>query len=224
MALKTLLFTLCLTLTMPASASDSPMTDENFMLVLREVEGANKQEFGLVPTGPSTAVLADGEKVTLNHAWFDLIGDLHVRFVIDGEHTMQNLTMEDFSKLGISPEQAVEIAIANIRNRYGVPHATEWDKGIMLVAGKSSDLDSSYFLDRAFWEALLKNHQEGVVVGVPKRGGLIYAPVSNHSAVADMEASIGALYESSENLRVSSALYLYKYGRWTVYSRPASLE
>lgn len=222
MALKALLLTILFSLTMPVFAADPPKTDEDFMLVLREVEGANKEEFGLVATGPSTAVLANGEKVTLHSAWFDLIGDMHVRFVIDGEHTMQNLTMEEFSKLGLSPEQAVEIAISNIKKRYGVPHASEWDQGIMLVAGESPDLDSSYFLDRAFWDAALEKHPEGLVVGVPKRGGLIYAPVSNTKAVGDMEASINALFESSENLRVSSALYLYKGGRWTVYRKPAS--
>lgn len=222
MALKTLILTLCMTMTMHAHATDRPEVDENFMLVLREVEGANKKEFGLVPTGPSTAMLEGGEKVTFNLAWFNLIGDMHVRFVMDGEHTMQNLTMEELSKMGVSPEQAVELAVANIKNRYGSPRATEWDDGIMLVSGESSDLDSSYFLDRAFWDDLLGAHPEGVVVGVPKRGGLIFAPVADRSAVTALEASIGALYETSENLRVSSALYLYKGGRWSVYRNPAS--
>jgi hypothetical protein len=94
----------------------------------------------------------------------------------------------------------------------------------MLVSGESPDLDSSYFLDRSFWDKLLLKHPQGVVVGVPKRGGLIYAPVSDNAALAALERSIRTLYETSENMRISSALYLYVDRKWTVYRTPASLN
>ena len=208
---------------MTSSAIDNKETDENFMLVLREVEGANKQDFGFKATGPMTGTL-DGENVTVENAWFDLIGDMHVRFVIDGEHSMQNLTAEEFSAFGLTPEQAVEIAIANIKRRYGTPHASSWDDGIMLVSGDSPDLDSSYFLDMAFWENLLRDNPDGLIAGVPKRGGLIFAPVSDKLAVLSLERSIRALYESSESMRVSAGLYLFKDGKWSLYRKPASLH
>lgn len=192
------------------------------MLVLREVEGANKQEFGFIATRPTTATLSNGETVTINSAWFDLIGDMHVRFVTDSEHSMQNLKAEEFSELGLTPEQAAEVAIANIKKRYGAPQATPWEGGIMLVSGESPDLDSSYFLDREFWQTLLVKHPSGLIVGVPKRGGLIYAPVPDSQAVALLERSIRSLYESSDNMRVSSALYMFKDGQWTVHRKPAS--
>jgi len=60
MPLKSLFIAFCMVLTLSANANDLAGTDENFMLVLREVEGANKQEFGLVPSGPNTAVLGSG--------------------------------------------------------------------------------------------------------------------------------------------------------------------
>lgn len=224
MSIRPLVLTFLLAMTMPSGADDRPQADENFMLVLREVEGANKQEFGLTPSGPSVATLSTGETITINNAWFNLIGDMHVRFVIDGEHTMGNVTIDEFSKLGMSPEQAVDLAIGNIKKRYGAPTASDWDEGIMLVAGESADLDSSYFLDRGFWDQLLLKHPDGVVVGVPKRGGLIFAPVADKKAVRALEAGIGPLYRSSENMRVSSALYLYKGSRWSVYRSPASLQ
>ena len=224
MALRNFLSIFLLLIAMTSSAADRPRPDENFMLVLREVEGANKQDFGFKPTGPSTATLNNGERVTLNNAWYDLIGDMHVRFVIDGEHSMQNLSAEEFSAFGLTPEHAAEIAITNIKSRYGSPRATPWEDGIMLVSGESPDLDSSYFLDREFWENLLTKYPDGVIVGVPKRGGLIYAPVSDKQAISALERSIRFLYESSDNLRVSAALYLFKDGKWTVYRKPASLN
>ena len=156
---------------MTASASEPKRPDDNFMLVLREVEGANKQEFGFTPAGPSTGTLNNGETITINSAWFDLIGDMHVRFVIDGKRTMQNLTAEQFAAYGLSPEDAVTVAIANIKARYGEPKARAWEAGIMLVGGESPDFDSSYFLDRSFWDKLLLKHPQGVVVGVPNAAG-----------------------------------------------------
>lgn len=206
----------------PASSADHPHPDDDFMLVLREVEGANKREYGLVPSGPSTGTLRDGRPFTLHNAWFDLIGDMHVRFVIDGSDSMQNLTMEEYSRYGITPEQAVDVAVANIRRRYGPPQAGEWDQGILLVSGDSPDLDTSYFLDYGFWDEQLAAHPEGLVVGVPQRGGLIFAPVSNASAVDVLQDSIVGLYQDSGNQRISSALYLYKDHCWSVYRDPLS--
>jgi hypothetical protein len=224
MVLKHLLPLLLSLVAMTSGAKDNPESDPNFMLVLREVEGANKQDFGFKPAGTGSATLPSGETITMSPAWFDLIGDMHVRFVIDGEHSMQNLTAEEFSALGLTPERAAEVAISNIKSRYGQPHATPWEDGIMLVSGKSPDLDSSYFLDSAFWDGLLREHPEGLIVGVPKRGGLIYAPVSDKRAVSSLERSIRFLYESSDSMRVSAALYLFKDDKWTVYRKPVSLN
>jgi len=210
--------------TMTANAADKILPDENFMLVLREVEGINKLEFGYRPTGQGTGNLVNGEVVTFEGAWFDLIGDMHVRFVIDGETSMNNLTAEKFAAYGLTPKQAVDVAIRNIRTRYGEPNSQEWEAGIMLVSGKSPDFDSSYFLDRAFWDGLLKKYPEGLVVGVPERGGLVYAPVSDGSAVSVLESNIAHLYQTSGAMRVSSALYLYKGGTWTVHRNPMSLH
>jgi hypothetical protein len=90
----------------------------------------------------------------------------------------------------------------------------------MLVQGKSPDLDSSYFLDRDFWRDLLRQHPEGILVAVPKRGGLLFTPMSDGKAVENMRKGIAYLYSSSGQMRVSSALYLFKDDRWTVFQPP----
>jgi len=202
-------------------AAESSRPDENFMLVLRETENARKQKFGFKASGSARVTLQSGETVTLSNAWFDLIGDMHVRFVVDGEHSLRNVTSAEFAAYGLSPTAAAAVAIANIKARYGSPRATHLANGVMLVAGKSPDIDSSYFLDQDFWDGLLAKHPQGLVVGVPKRGGLIYAPDYNNSAVAFLVNNIRSLFETSEAMRVSSALYLYKDGTWTIYRSPA---
>ena len=60
----------------------------------------------------------------------------------------------------------------------------------------------------------------GVVVGVPQRGGLLYAPADDEEAVAALRFSATAIYASSSRSRVSSALYLFHEGHWSVFQPP----
>ncbi|NJK42582.1 MAG: hypothetical protein HC937_02500 [Aquincola sp.] len=91
----------------------------------------------------------------------------------------------------------------------------------MSVEGKSPDLNSSYFLDRVYWQGLLKTHPEGLVVSVAKRGGLLYAPMSNTKAVEGLKRGVAYLHSSSQRQRVSSALFLFREGKWSVFQAPA---
>ena len=192
----------------------------NLMVVLRESIGANKQDEVLEPTLKGRAKLADGKEIEFEVAHFALIGDMHIRFVFDGPSYMPNARPQDLARLNLSPEKAVQLAIGNIKRAYGDPIAKPWTAGLMQVQGKSPDFDSSYFLDRAFWRNLLRQHREGIVVAVPKRGGLLFTPLTDSKAVDGLRKGIAYLYSSSEKLRVSSALYLFKDDRWTVFQPP----
>ena len=90
----------------------------------------------------------------------------------------------------------------------------------MQVQGTSEDLTSSYFLDRVFWQGLQGRYPEGLVVAVPRRGGLVYAPVSDETAVTSLRFSVAALYAGGPGARLSSALYLFKDGQWSVFQPP----
>ncbi len=216
---------LAITIGTSAAHSGAAMPDtnlQNLMVVLRESEGENKKDVVLKPMGSAKATLADGKEVEMSFAWFSVIGDMHVRFVYDSPTSMRNLTSEEFSALKLTPDKALQIAVGNIKRVYGQPKVSPWQGGLLLVAGESPDLDSSYFLDSSFWQNLLKKYPSGVVVGVPKRGGLLFAPASDDKAVAGLRQGIRALFISSENMRVSSALYLFKNNRWSVFQDPQS--
>lgn len=90
----------------------------------------------------------------------------------------------------------------------------------MQVQSASPDLNSSYFLDRAFWRDLQRDHPQGLVVAVPRRGGLVYAPRDDEIAVDQLRFAVAALYAGSGGTRVSSALYLFKDGAWSVFQPP----
>ena len=193
---------------------------ENLMVVLRESAGANTQAKSLDPLGKGTIKLPDGREIEVEFAAFQFLGDMHVRFVFDGPTTMLNATPQDLARLNLDPEQAIRLAVANIKRTYGNPVATPWTGGLMQVKGNSPYLDSSYFLDRDFWRALLKHHPDGLVVAVVKRGGLLFTPVTATKSVEGLRNGVTRLYSSSKSMRISSALYLFKDDRWTVFQPP----
>lgn len=215
---------LCLALAsatlMPAQAQEFDTGAGNLIAVLRESPGANQQAEALLPMGPVKARLTDGREVEIDACWFHFLGDMHVRLVFDGERSMQTAAPDDLRRLDLDTEQAIARAVDNLRHRYGSPQVRPWSGGLMQVVGGSPDLASSYFLDRGFWNSLLLQHPEGVVVSVPQRGGLLYVPASDEQALVNLRFSAAALYAGNDRSRVSSALYLYKDGRWSVYQAP----
>ena len=191
----------------------------NLIAVLRESRGANKQDESLRPFGQVRGVLSDGREISLDTSWFRYLGDMHIRLVFDGGESMQSASSEDLKRLKLTPEEALSLAVSNLRRMHGMPAPQPWSGGLMQVQSDSPDLNSSYFLDRAFWLGLLAQHPEGIVVAVPRRGGLVYAPLSDDASVADLRFSAAALYAGGPGARLSSALYLFKDGRWTVFQR-----
>ena len=192
------------------------------MVVVRESIGADKKDESFKPTGKAKAKLQDGREIEIEMASWEFIGDTHIRIVFDGANSMTGATPADLANLNIrNIEDALSLAIANVKRVYGEPTSTPWTGGIFEVSGKSPDLDSSYFLDRDFWRKLLKKYPEGLAAIVPKRGGLLYAPASDIRAVEALKRGVFQLYSTSGVMRVSSAIYLFKDDKWSVLQSPA---
>ncbi|MGZ5270630.1 MAG: hypothetical protein ACXWC6_08435 [Ramlibacter sp.] len=192
----------------------------NLMAVLRESAGANEPQETLQPYGTLRAQLPDGSEVELETSWFRFVGDMHIRLVFDSRAQLQSASPDDLDRLRLDPLHAVQLAVANLRRVYGEPVSKPWSAGLMQVVGRADDLNSSYFLDRAFWQSLESQHPAGVVAAVPQRGGLLYAPADDDDAVAALRFSATAIYASSSRSRVSSALYLFHDGHWSVFQPP----
>jgi hypothetical protein len=205
----------------PSTQEDKFDTEAgNLMAVLRESAGANEPQETLQPYGRLRAELPDGREVELETSWFRYVGDMHIRLVFDSRTQLQSASQDDLQRLRLDPQRAVQLAVENLRRVYGEPESRPWPGGLMQVVGRADDLNSSYFLDRPFWQALEVQHPKGVVVAVPQRGGLLYAPADDEDAVAALSFNATAIYASSARSRVSSALYLFRDGHWSVFQRP----
>ncbi|WP_394778735.1 hypothetical protein, partial [Undibacterium sp.] len=84
------------------------------------------------------------------------------------------------------------------------------------------DFSSSYLLDKEFWSGLLAQAPGGLVVAAPKRSSLLFVAADDALSVERLRKLISQLHSSSERGKVSSALYLFKDNRWTVFQPPAA--
>lgn len=205
-----------------ATAADTPdLGAANLMAVLRESAGENKQHERLEPWGLVVMELDDGREMEVEASWFRYLGDMHIRLVFDGPQKLQSATPEDLARLRLDPEQALSLAARNLRRIYGDPQVRPWTGGLMRVDGRATDLSSSYFLDRQFWLDQQRQHPNGLVAAVPQRGGLVFAPLDDQAAVDKLRFSAVALHAGARHGRISSALYLFKNGKWSVFQPPA---
>ena len=194
----------------------------NLIAVLRESLGENHPDETLLPYGRVVAELPDGKRIELATSWYHYIGDMHIRLVFDGGQSLQSASPNDLERLKLSPEAALDIAVKNMRRVYGTPYATPWTGALMQVQGRAPDLASSYFLDRDFWLNVQRDHPEGVIAAVPQRGGLVFAPANDDEALGELRFSLAALYAGANGRRVSSGLYLFKDGHWSVFQAPTA--
>lgn len=205
----------------PAFAQGADTSAANLVPVLRESPGASRFTESLSPIGKVRAQLRDGSEVEIEGSWFHYLGDMHVRLVFDGETSLQMASPDDLLRLDLSPEKAVQRAVENLRQRYGEPEVKPLAGGMMQVlVGSDPDFTSSYFLDRAFWQALARDYPQGIVAAVPQRGGLIFAPADDPAALMNLQFSAVALFTAADRMRVSSALYRFTDGHWTVFQPP----
>lgn len=204
------------------AAPDFDTSAANLIAVLRGGDERTEPQETLRPYGKLMAELPDGREVEVEMSWFRYLGDMHIRLVFDSRSELQSASPQDLARLHLKPDEAVQLAVANLRRVYGAPSVQAWPGGLMQVVGRADDLNSSYFLDRAFWHGLEQRFAAGVVVAVPQRGGLLFAPADDDEAVAALRFNATAIYTASRRSRVSSALYLFRDGRWSIYQPPMS--
>lgn len=207
------------------SANGADTSAANLMVVLRESINANFSPGSMLEyIGRVRFTTEDGKKYEAELAHYAYLADTHIRFVFDGPKMMSNATTADLARLGLSPQRALDLALENIRRVYGEGQPVALRGGLMQLDSKSPDLISSYFLDLSLWSALERKHPEGIVAIVPKRGGLLFAPASDAQAVDILRRNAARLFTGSERLRVSSAVYLFKGGKWSVLQDPVTKE
>jgi len=202
------------------TAEHAALAPANLRLVLRERQGSNKAGESLAIVEPFEVEGEAGIKVSMAPAWYDLVGDLQLRLAYDTGEYVLTLHASQLDELRLTADEAIAIALANLRREHGEPQVAAWHN-LRRVSGRDDEVSSTYFMDRAFWRTQLAGHPQGLVVAVPRTDALLFAPLADAAAVASLRQGVAGLHQGGGvDYRLSSALYLFEGDRWTVFQAP----
>ena len=170
------------------------------------------------PLGPVKLRLPQGEEVERRIAAWSLVGDLHFLFVFaTGRGDLSFATPQELAQLGISRMgPALDLALENTHREAGVPRRSEWKPGITQLASGQPELNSAYFLDRGYWSSIQAEFASPLVVAVPTRKTLLFAPLRQAEHVAVLREEAKALYVEVGRERISPGTFVFRDGIWSV--------
>jgi uncharacterized protein YtpQ (UPF0354 family) len=148
---------------------------------------------------------------------FPFVGQLQFEFVFDHDGKASPASRQDLDALKLPIAQAQSLALQNIKRSYGEAKIERANGDILMLRSRSTDYASSFMLDRALWLELLKQAPQGFVAAVPRRGALLFAPADEYKAVEHLRKAVQDMYETGDGKQISTALYVFKGERWTVF-------
>lgn len=201
---------------------DSPLLKrerDNLYFILRQVRKQNSKSEKPSPYPAQT--LQKLEPGALEHglAIFAYLGDVQLRFVFEqsnGDRTLAK--MQDLKNLDLNAEQAFAVASENMNKRMATPRVMEQPAGFyQLGGGENVDQNTDFWFARNTWVEQAKKHQSALVVALPRRGAVFFAPHNNAKAVAAMKNRAQELYAKAGEQRVSGKLFGFTGSQWKLF-------
>lgn len=148
------------------------------------------------------------------------VGNLSIRYAVDGEKMMRNVAPSMLGRLGTSREELRSIAVTNLHRRYPSARVSRQPGFSMVVEG--GDLESSWMLDFAFWEKEAATMKGLLVASVPAREVMVWCDSADSETLKLIKQKGDEVYasEQASNRAVSPFLYAWKGGHWEVFSAP----
>ncbi len=105
------------------------------------------------------------------------VGNLSIRYAVDGEMAMINVTPEKLRELGIRREELLALSVKNLHARYPEAEVTRSDT--YNLVSRAGDLESSWMLDVSFWNEESKRMEGELVASVPSREVMVWVDSAN---------------------------------------------
>lgn len=149
------------------------------------------------------------------------VGDLMIRYAIDGEKAMTNVSPSMLGTLHIAREDLLSAGIKNLHRVYPGAEVQRAD-GFGMVIG-SGDLESSWMLDFAFWAEEAKRFEGELIASVPSREIMVWGDSAKPELIETLRQKGVDIHdkEVATNRAISKLLYAWREGGWQVYEPPA---
>lgn len=186
--------------------AEAPRDRDHLLVQLHHDPGARRTAETLVPPPtPNPARVA-----------FGYLGDVQLRFMfqLPGEGPESPARMDDLTRLDLTPNRALAVAALNVRKLCGEPLLSDLGGGVHAVRGPHHEYILAYLLDRGFWRRQLAQHAKGLVVALPRRGLLLFAPLEDVEARTELVKRAVAQAKSAGGARVSDCVLRFDATGW----------
>lgn len=144
------------------------------------------------------------------------LGDIRLNFRFAGSG--RDALVSDLQRLGITPAQALGLAVLNHKRQYGDASFVPVSDGVSMLKCSDPAVCTTFFLDRRLWKQLLAKYPEGVLVAVPREGSLLFSPAGDPDASRRLRETAARMLNVGGNARVSRNLYRFGSTGWQIAS------
>jgi hypothetical protein len=152
---------------------------------------------------------ADAYRLSLGY-----LGDIRLNFRFDGSG--RDALVSDLKRLGISPAQALGLAVLNHKRLHGDASFVPLSEGVYALKCPDTVVCATFFLDRRLWKQLLAKYPEGVLVAVPREGSVLFSPATDAGAGRRLREAAARMLSSAGNTRISRNLYRFGSTGWQI--------
>jgi hypothetical protein len=150
---------------------------------------------------------ADAHRLSLGY-----LGDIRLNFRFAGSG--RDALVSDLKRLGISPAQALSLAVLNHKRLHGDASFVPVSEGVYALQCQDPAVCSTFFLDRRLWKQLLTKYPDGVMVAVPREGSVLFSPAGDPDAHRRLREPAARMLSSAGTTRVSRNLYHFGPTGW----------
>ena len=171
------------------------------------------------------AVQAEAGDRPLFYSW---LGDalLRFEFVVAGNELPALVRPSDLKRLDLEPRAALVQAVQNARARWGSVKPKAGSGGVWQLEGENPRYLAWTWFVPSLWASLAKAMKAPLLVAMPRRGEVLFAPANKAAAVAALHEQAAAAFSTERvaGLRVSSYSYLFDGKEWRVHQSLSALR
>jgi hypothetical protein len=193
-----------------ALASDANRRKDRLFAVLGQSPGERKLYPRPQLVGKVELKDNQGNRMSSELAAWDLLADIHVRFLFHTSGGYFIADLEEFQEVKInSLPYALKLATENLRRECGAPRVSQVVKGVSRVTGVAPGLNTGYFFDYEFWLEQLNRQPsgQGLAIGAPTREDLLFCSADDFEAIDRLRSESKRYYsDATAATRVSTAV------------------
>src|ERR1700722_8155742 len=144
-----------------------------------------------------------------------LVADLLVTYAFDLPGMFQMASASAIAELGIRPDEARAVAVANLKRQ--IPEIGFAEQGPIRRMVTGENLEACTILAGPFWDQTAAETKGDVVIAVPSRDVVLFCSSKSAEGIAALRAASGKVLREETTHGLTERLLVWRGGRWAEF-------